>query len=215
MSVARWIFVLLAVVTVAGCKTRGPRSPEKLRDAHVAALRADDAKQAYALLAPEVRATVPYREFAARWQADAAEREQAIARAQGLDAALQRAVLEGTTVHAGGRVLRWVRTEDGYVVVDGLPGVAQTQTPAQTVRALIEAVRTTDLARVRRLMGDDLAKRVTEDWQARVDALEAALERPGSIELSPDLLRAELRYEPNRVLSMEQTPKGWRIVSFE
>jgi hypothetical protein len=212
---SRPALLALAVLALVACKTRGPRSPEKLREAHGAALASDDPKQAYALLAPEVRAKVPYSVFAERWRANAAERESLASQAKSLDAALEPAVHEGTTVHAGGKVLRWTRVGDDYVVVDGLPGLAQTQTPAQTVRALIEAVRTTDLSRVRRLLGDELAKRLVEDWQARAEALEAALDRPGSIELSPDLLRAELRYEPNRVLSMEQTPRGWRIVSLE
>jgi hypothetical protein len=210
-----WVVALAAALALAGCKPRGVRSPEKLRDVHLAALASDDPQQAYALLAPEVRASVPYAEFAERWEANVVEREATAAEAEALDPAARSAVLEGTTVHHGGHVLRWTRIGHGYVVLDGLPGVAQTQTPAQTVRALIEAVRTTDFSRVRRLLGDELAASIAEDWQARTDALEAALERPGSIELSADLLRAELRYEPNRVLTMEQTPSGWRISSLE
>jgi hypothetical protein len=212
---SRGLGAIAAAVVLVACTPRVVRSPEALRDAHVAALASDDPKQAYALLAPEVRAKVPYADFAQRWRDNAAERKTMASQAKQLDAAWRTPVLEGTTVHAGGRVLRWTRTGDGYMVVEGLPGVAQTQTPAQTVRALIESVRTTDLSRVRRLLGDELAGALAEDWQARVDALEAALERPGAIELSPDLLRAELRYEPNRVLSMEQTPSGWRITSLE
>lgn len=212
---ARGLVVVATALAITACKTRGPRSPEKLRETHVAALKADDPKQAYALLAPEVKATVPYAEFAARWQADAAERQALVSEARELGPAMRVPVFEGTTVHDGGRVLHWTRVGDRYVVTDGLPGVPQTQTPAQTVRALIEAVRTTDLSRIRRLLGDELASVVAEDWQARVEALEAALERPGAIELSPDLRRAELRYEPDRVLSMEQTPAGWRITTLE
>lgn len=211
----RSLAVIAIWAAVSGCKTRGPRSPEKLREAHVAALQRGDAKAAYALLAPEVQARVPYAEFAKRWERDAAERKEAVTAAETLDATRRAPVYEGTTVHAGGRVLRWTSVGDRYYVVDGLPGVPRTETPAQTVRSLLEAVRTTDLSRIRGLLSDELAAAIGDDWQARVEAIEAALERPGAIELSADLRQAELRYEPNRVLTMEQTPEGWTITGLE
>ena len=73
----------------------------------------------------------------------------------------------------------------------------------------------TDMTRIRSLLGDELADAVDEDWQSRVEAMEAALDRPGSIELSSDLRRAELRYEQDRVLTLQQTPRGWRITALE
>jgi hypothetical protein len=201
----------LGLLLVLACSHGQARSPERLRDAHVAALEANDPAAAYALLAPDVRAAVPFEEFAARWKADADEHAAAVATAKLLDPALEAPLHGGTTVHAGGRVLRWTQVDDELQVVDGLPGRPDTSTPAQTVRAFIAAVRTADLAEVRGLLGEALVEAVDEDWSERVDAIERALEEPGALDLSADLRRAELRYETGRVLTLEQTPEGWRI----
>lgn len=199
------------VVSITACGPRQARSPARLRDAHVAALRTDDPAAAYALLAPEVRAAVPYAEFEARWKTDAAEHDAAIAAAESLDPALAAPIHGGTTVHPGGRVLRWTQVDDDLLVVDGLPGRLDTSTPAQAVRAFVAAVRRADLAEVRGLLGESLVEAVHEDWSERVDAIERALEEPGTLDLSADLRRAELRYETGRALTLEQTPQGWRI----
>jgi hypothetical protein len=208
---------LAIVVLVAGCNRavgRGPRSPTALRDAQVAAMRANDPKRAYALLAPEVQARVPYDEFALRWRTDRAEREAAT-KAAGSAKTPKVALLAGTSVHDRGVVLRWSEIGGKWVVVDGLPGRPSTATPAAAVRAFVTAVRTADLASIRAVLGDELGRAIAEDWEARVQAIEAALDRPGALELSADLRRAELRYEPTRVLTLEQTPAGWRIVGLE
>lgn len=207
----------ITVLGALGC-ARGAsntRSPERLRDAWVEALQKDDPAAAYALLGPEMQAQVPYETFEARWRAQKAEHEAIAKAASKRPASLDAPVYGGTTVHDDGRVLRWAKAGDRYYVVDGLPGLPQTSTPAQTIRALIVAVRTTDFSAIRSLLGDELAKAIDEDWQARVEAMEAALDHPGAIELSPDLRRAELRYEPNRVLTLEQTTSGWRITGLE
>ena len=206
---ARRALLLLLVAAAAACAQA--RSPARLRDAHVAALKADDPKAAYALLAPELRAAVPYADFEARWKADAAEREAAVAAAESLDPALAAPLHAGTTVHDGGRVLRWAQIDDELVVVDGLPGRPDTSTPAQAVRAFVAAVREADLDEVRGLLGEGLLDAIDEDWTDRVDAIERALEEPGALDLSADLRRAELRYEAGRALTLEQTPSGWRI----
>ncbi|MCA9711473.1 MAG: hypothetical protein KDK70_36885 [Myxococcales bacterium] len=201
----------LALAVLPACRPRKGRSPTLLRDAHVAALRADDPAAAYALLAPEVRATTSFEEFAARWKADQAEHQAALEAAEQLPPALAEPIHGGTTIHPGGHVLHWTQAGDRLLVTAGLPGRPDTSTPAQTIRAFVTAVRTAQLAGVRALLGDELLEAVDEDWGARVDAIEEALREPGALDLSADLRRAELRYEPGRVLTLEQTPQGWRI----
>ena len=151
MNVRRILFAVgLGLTTaVVGCGPRHTRSPDQLRDAHVAALEADDPAAAYALLSPEVRATVSYEEFAARWKADTAERQAAVEGADELPAEMKAPIDGGTTVHSGGHVLRWTRVGDDLQVADGLPGRPDTSTPAQTVRAFVTAVRRADLAELR------------------------------------------------------------------
>lgn len=201
----------LLLVGSLACGHGQARSPTRLRDAHVAALRANDPAAAYALLAPEVQASVSFEEFEARWKADTAEHREAVTAAGSLPPELEAPLHGGTTVHEGGRVLHWTQVEDELQVTAGLPGRPDTSTPAQAIRAFIAAVRRADLAEVRAMLGESLLAAIEEDWSVRVDAIERALEEPGALDLSPDLRRAELRYESNRVLTLEQTPKGWRI----
>lgn len=203
--------LLLGVALLPGCRHRQARSPTRLRDAHVAALKADDPHAAYALLSPDLRAATPYEDFEARWKADRAEHAAAISAAESLPAELAAPIHGGTTMHPGGRVLVWTEVGEELLVTDGLPGRPDTSTPASTVRAFIAAVRQADLGEIRSLLGDELVGAIDEDWSARVDAIELALEEPGGLELSADLRRAELRYEEGRAVSLEQTPHGWRI----
>ena len=207
--------LIAALLLVPACAQKGQRSPEKLRDAYVDALKTGDAKAAYAMLAPDVKQQITFEDFAARWKSQKDERAAAVTSAGKLTEAQREPVREGTTAHPGGHVLKWIEAGGRYYVVEGLPGTPTTTTPAQTIRALIAAVRTTDMTRIRSLLGDELADAVDEDWQSRVEAMEAALDRPGSIELSSDLRRAELRYEQGRVLTLQQTPRGWRITALE
>lgn len=208
-SSLRWAALLL--LATSACAARAARSPTRLRDAQVEALRADDPAAAYALLTPELRTATPYEEFEARWKADAAEHQAAIEAAESLPPELSAPIHGGTTVHTGGRVLAWTEVGGELMVSDGLPGRPDTSTPAQTIRAFITAVRRAELAEVRAVLSDGLVDAIDEDWSARVDAIELALEEPGGLELSADLRRAELRYEEGRAVSLEQTPDGWRI----
>ncbi len=214
MSAAR-IALVVALVLVPACKRKSTRGPEGVRDAWVAALEADDAKAAYALLAPSVRARTPYPEFAARWKSDAAQRKRIVGQAHELPDDLRVVARNASSVHDGGIVLRWTKVGDHWLVVDGLPGARGAATPAAAIRGFIAAMNAAQLQRAERFLSDELALALREDWSARVDAIEAALARPGAIELSEDLTRAQLRYEPQRAITLEQTARGWRITSLE
>lgn len=207
--------VVVAAVMVAGCSRVQHRSPEQLRESYLETLPGNDAKAAYAMLTPEVQAEVPQDEFEARWNAEADERKRRSEDARTLSPEDAVGLRGGTTAHEGGKVLTWSELGGTYYVTSGLPGTPQSTTPAQTVHALIAAVREADLGGVRALLSETLSDALAEDWQARVDAIEEALDRPGSIELSPDLRQAELRYDTGKALTLEQTPQGWRITSLE
>ncbi len=199
----------------SGCARQTHRSAEQLRAAYVEVLPSSDAAGAYAMLSPEVQAEVSFEDFETRWKADAAERQTMSSAARKMSPEQGTGLRGGSTVHAGGRVLRWTELDGKYYVAHGLPGAVQSATPAQTVRALIAAVHGSDLTAITSLLSADLSTALAEDWQARVEAIEAALDQPGSIELTADLHRAELRYEPTKVLTLEQTPTGWRITALE
>lgn len=207
--------LVLGIVMVAACSRVQHRSPEQLRASYLETLPGSDAKAAYAMLTPEVQAGVPFEEFETRWNAEAEERKRRSEDARALSPEDAVGLRGGTTAHEGGKVLTWSELDGDYYITSGLPGTPQSTTPAQTVHALIAAVRGADLGGVQALLSETLAEALSEDWQARVDAIEEALDRPGSIELSPDLRQAELRYDTGKALTLEQTPQGWRITSLE
>lgn len=206
---------LLALLALAGCRGGGgARSPEALRDAYARALATDDADAAYALLAPELRARTSRADFTARWKTQVKERASARAALQTLPAALKPPILGGQTVHDAA-LLTWVDIGGRYHIVDGLPGLPDTSTPAQAIRAFIAGVRGADLSALSALLTDELAARLREDWSRRVELLEQLLAQPGAIEYSPGMQRAILRYEPGHALTLEQTPRGWRITALQ
>lgn len=211
----RALKLLALVIVSSGCAASGARTPDKLRETYVAALEADDPKLAYALLDPSVRSTVPYADFEARWRRDTAERAAALRAARSLDEDQRRAIHHGTTVHRGGRTLSWAEVDGRYVVTSGLPGIPQTQTPTQAVRALVAALRQTDFRAVRALLSDDLETAFAEDWQSRVTAIEEALERVDPVRVSDDETRAELPYGRGKAIRLERTERGWQIASLE
>ncbi len=206
--------LLLALGAVA-CAPRSTRSPEALRHALVASLASDDPRAAYEMLAPEVQAKIDYKAFAARWREDANLRRKTAAAAKALPDAERVSSREATTVHPGGIVLRWTRSGRTWRVIDGLPGTRHASTPAAAVRGFLAAVAGTNWGAAQRYLSDGLADTMREDWSERVDAIEAALARPGAIEVSDDGRRAQLRYEPGRRITLEQSPAGWRITDSE
>lgn len=213
------MFALLGLLSLPGvallgsaCAAGAKRSPEGLREAYAAALRADDPDAAYDLLAPDVQARTDITEFRARWAKNGAQHSTALKAIDKLDDDRQTAVLTGTTTHEGGVVIHWTRTSQGFLVVDGLPGLPDTSTPAATARALIAALRGITSAQLERVLATDMLELIGEDWNSRADAIEAALEEPGSLSYSADNSRAVLRYAGGRAITFEQTTGGWRVI---
>jgi hypothetical protein len=202
--------VALALASTA-CAAGAKRSPEGLRDAYAAALRADDPDAAYELLAPEVQARTDIEDFRTRWAASKEQHETALKALDELDEDRQAPVMTGTTTHEGGVVIHWTHTNQGFLVVDGLPGIPDTSTPAATARALIAVLRGISSAQLERVLATEMLERLGEDWSARADAIEAALEEPGSLSYSADNSRAVLRYGGGRAITFEQTTGGWRV----
>ncbi len=202
---------LLTMIFGCGCAAGAKRSPEGLRDAYAAALRADDPDAAYELLAPDVQARTSLEEFRARWKKNAEQHKAALEGISKIDDDRKNAVLTGTTTHAGGVIMHWTYTSLGFLVVDGLPGIPDTSTPAATARALVAVLRGVEDIQLERVLATEMLERLGEDWTARADAIEAALEQPGSISYSADNSRAVLQYGSGRAITFEQTSSGWRV----
>jgi len=208
------LYLIVGLALCAACRPTGARSPEALRDAYAQALRRDDPDAAYALLSPELQAATSREAFRARWQAQPGERKAALAALAALPPAHRAPIAGGQTVH-GARLLTWVEVAGTYQIVGGLPGLPDTSTPAQAIRAFLAAVRRADLHTLEALVSDDLANRLRDDWHRRAAAIEALLDQPGALEFSSDMQRAVLRYEPGRALTLEQTSTGWRLTALQ
>lgn len=206
--------ILLPLFLTLACHPTGARSPEALRDAYAQALRRDDPDAAYALLGPELQATTTREAFRARWKAQSTEHQVALRAIITLPPSHRAALPGGQTIH-GDRILTWVEIAGRYQIVAGLPGLPDTSTPAQAIRAFLAAVRRADLHTLEALVDDDLASRLRDDWNRRATAIEALLEQPGAIEFSGDMQRAVLRYEPGRALTLEQNTVGWRLTALQ
>jgi hypothetical protein len=200
-------------LALVGCKRATAPSPDKLRTAQLSAMQKGDAEAAYALLSPQAQARTPKAEFVARFAEQKAEREAIATAAKTMPRTP--AVRSGTTLHEGGRVVQWMWIGDRYWVVSGLPGRPTSATPVQAIRAFLDAMRTTDLSAISATLSASFATAIDEDFAARAEAIEKALADPAAIVVSADGERAELRYEPERVLRLEQTPNGWRITGLE
>ena len=205
------LLALTTGLTTLGCAAAAKRSPEGLRDAYAAALRSDDADAAYNLLAPDVQARTDPAEFRERWAKDKAQHEVALAALDELDDDHAATMLTDTTTHENDAVLRWTYTSTGFLVVDGLPGLPDTSTPAATTRALIAGLRGATTMQLERVLSTEMLEQLGEDWKTRADAIEKALEQPGSISYSADNSRAVLHYGAGRAITFEQTSQGWRI----
>jgi hypothetical protein len=162
-------------------------------------------------LAPDVQARTDIEAFRARWEKNAEQHETALEGISSIDDNRQTAVLTGTTTHAGGVIMHWTYTSLGFLVVDGLPGIPDTSTPAATARALVAVLRGVSDIQLERVLATEMLERLGEDWTARADAIEAALEQPGSISYSADNSRAVLQYGSGRAITFEQTSSGWRV----
>ncbi len=204
-----------ACALATACASRTIRTPEALRAAYADALERDDPKAAYALLSPELQARTSLEEFTARWAAESADHEAAAADLEALTPERSAPLLRGTTVHSNGTVLAWSGSSGEYQVTAGLPGLADLSTPAQALRAFIAAIRSADLIALEPLLSEELRARLSDEWEARADAIEERLAVPGAIELSADKQQALLRYDRGRSIALVQSPGGWQITSLQ
>lgn len=210
----RIVSIALAML-VAGCASAGARTPE----AAIAALRraesTRDPKAAYALLSPTARASVDYAAFEKRWTAATAASASPEKVAATPKTTLVATTHGATTIHDDGLVLRWAKIGRQWMVVWGLPPAPRSSTPAEAIRSFLAAATGTPGTEARALLAPELVDALAEDWSKRGAAIETALAKPGAIELSEDLTRAQLWYEPGRRIVLEQTQSGWRITRFD
>ena len=203
---------LVLALSLVACARVGQAPPAQGGvTALIAALRADDPRAAYALLARDTRARVSFEEFALQWKASPAERAW---QADRLDAALretpdvdERARLtypDGRTVGLAREGARW-RLEDALV------SRVRAARPRDAIKMFAQALRQRDLEGLLRT----LTLRRREGLARQIEGFLAGLERKvdGKLEqIGTD--RAELRWDEHGLrfrVVLRREDDEWRI----
>jgi hypothetical protein len=199
-------------LSLAACASIGPTPPaQRGVTALVAALRADDPRAAYALLAASTRKRVSFEEFALQWKASAAERTW---QADRLDAALradpdvdERAAF----TYPDGRTIALAREGARWRLEDALVSRVRAARPRDAIKMFAQALRTRDLEGLLRT----LTLRRREGLARQIEGFLAGLDRKvdGKLEeIGTD--RAELRWDENGMrfrIVLRREDDEWRI----
>jgi hypothetical protein len=180
----------------------------------VAALRSDDPARAYALLSADVRQEIAFEEFAAQWQATAAERRE---RATELEAELGAAPSMGERARvtlADGSAVNLVREGSAWRLESALISALRTGQPRETVQMFAQALSAHDYDALLRVLTerrrasvstliDDMAESLLRHLQSGADTIEV---------LADD--RVELRWDDGDVryeILLHDEGGEWRI----
>lgn len=194
----------------AGCaSTEPPPGPEATVMAYVRAVRAGDARAAYALLDPETRAEVPFERFAALMEDNRAELEEqadALAR-RARDGIEPRARAE----LAGGRAVVLVREGGRWRVEAGVAETPALHTPRDAVLALRRALAHRDLRGIERVLSRGTRAELEADIRQFLD--ETADELDLEYEVRGN--RARVRTTEGREILLVREAGEWRVVDVE
>jgi len=196
-------------ILLIGCAHAPPPEPGEALAAYASALERNDARAAYALLAPPVRAHTSEADFAARWRSSTEERR---AQAAELRASLRgpRAIDEWAAVvfPDGGRV-PLARDDDGWRLTSTALGEAHAATPVEALRQLAQALEARRFDLVVNLLGEPLRSEVERQLRERLEQLRAALDQGRELEVVGD--RARLQYGPGFRIDLHRQGGEWRI----
>ncbi len=208
----RLVLGIVLALAPGACARRTASVPGLLRAFDEAVAR-KDAKAAYALLAPNVRASTDFEAFERRFVrlAESLARELETSRADHGAVPL----LAVTTRHEDGRLLDWVASGGRAYLVSGLPTLPRTDTPAAAVRGFVAVLRHGPTPALGAVATPELVGRLEQDWEAKAAQIEAALADPSNLVLSADKARAVLRYGEGGAIRLVRTPAGWRVDAFE
>lgn len=165
----------LALVLLVACggAQRGPSAPSSAGvERYLAALRADDARAAYALLSDELRGDLSYDEFARDWKASAPERAaQAAALEEALRADPSASAVAELTYGDGRKVV--MRFEDGaWQLQSALVSRTHASRPHDAVEMFVRALDARSFEGVMRV----LTARRRDGIAAQLDGFSRSLE---------------------------------------
>jgi len=220
MHLARYALLLLTLAAITVTTACSGPSGATSRDAsggvraYVAALRADDASQAYAMLTEQTKRELTYEQFEAVWKEHKAERiEQAKALEEGLRG--EPDLGERAQIRYGeGKTVSMVREGGAWKLESGLVSRVHASRPEDAVRILAEALATRDFDSLMSV----LTSRRRNGISSQVDALSSSLlEHLGDDVnlIGPD--RAELTWETESTrykVVLRKEGREWRVDDF-
>jgi hypothetical protein len=208
---ARLVCFVLAL-SLAACAGVGQAPPaQRGVTALITALRAEDPRPAYALLAKDTRKRISFEEFALQWKATAAERAW---EADRLDAALREApdVDERALItYPDGRTVTMEREGARWRLGDALVSRVRAARPRDAIKMFAQAMRQRDLELVLRT----LTLRRREGLARQIEGFLGGIDRKvdGRLEeIGTD--RAELRWDENGLrfrIVLRREDGEWRI----
>lgn len=214
------VLTLAAGMGTAGCGGAGDRDVRHVPPAQtgitsiVAALRSDDPAQAYALLAESIRAQMGFEEFAAQWQASAAERQD---RAQALETELAGSPAAGERAritYPDGKSVHLVREGDGWRIESALVSLAHAGRPRDAALLLARALTARDYDAVMRILTNSRRERIGQQLEDFTTSLTRHLEAgPDTLERIDDG-RAELRWDDGDAhyrIALHKEGDQWRV----
>lgn len=205
--------LVAVVVVLAACRAQtGPTTPAAAGvRAYIAALKSNDARDAYGLLSASVRRQVNFEQFARHWQASAKER------------AWQVKVLEDSLTgnpnvgerarisFSDGKIVPLEREGTAWRLESELVNRAQATRPRDAVRAFSEALSSRDLGALERV----LTERRREGLRKQIDGFLGGLRKRIDDEVHEfGDGRAELRWDENGVryrIVLRKEDDEWRI----
>jgi len=202
-AVLVWLSAALGSASCAG--GAGPQ-PEDTIAAYRRALRDDDPRAAYALLATRARGAHSADEFERSWRQGVEERkEQERALGGSMSVTLQaRSAPGGDDIE--------LRRDGGFWRLSEVPVPGQpARTPEEAVRALVRAVERNDLRAFMRLLTSPAAQDLRARIRERLERLKAALDQPILAEGD----RATFQYDPRFRIELRREGDEWRIADFD
>lgn len=208
--------LLTLALTCAGLAACAPSLPQRVVAQYGQALKADNPRDAYELLSPELRARVSFEDFADDWK----QRRKALHSVQSelINATQQPARVEAQIAYSDYDTLTLRLREDGWRITGGVLDVASQDTPRQ---ALVSFVRAMEARRYERLMlfvperyaqhmDADMLKADFEKRSDEIDTLIAELKANLDNPIVERDDRATMNYGPRRVTFVREN-KVWKI----
>jgi hypothetical protein len=200
------LVVIGCACSVAGCGGAPPRVPDPQRSVAEleAALQRGDASAVYALLDPELRASLDRAAFERLWQDTAAERQELLAALQGTDGQL---AASAHVVFDSGEDVGLVLEDGQWRIAGGVLDAASLRTPEDAVRALHLALERRSLEGLLRVLSAE--RRAA--WQAAFEATVAGSLDSADLQVEVRGDTAEVRITGGGLILLVREAGQWHV----